>query len=143
MAYDRADWHYGGEFPKELAPENGGTHIGMFLAWAILHGLEGEFHQEESAEALAAVRARQMTGREFLTTQCDEKLWEEDLNEEGNAFANAYYSTKAQVTYFDDYDRALGAGLPSMYHVEDTWENFDRVAAVITQRYEEWKTTTE
>jgi hypothetical protein len=29
MSYDRADWHYGGNYPKGLPPENGGTHIGM------------------------------------------------------------------------------------------------------------------
>lgn len=30
--YDRADWHSGGDFPKDLTDEAGGTHIGMFLA---------------------------------------------------------------------------------------------------------------
>ncbi len=45
MAYDRADWHYGGDFPEGLAPECSGTHIGMFLAWAIQRGLEGELHR--------------------------------------------------------------------------------------------------
>jgi len=72
MAYDRADWHSGGDFPAGLPAENGGTHIGMFLAWAIQRGLEGAFHREESATALAAVQARKMTGREFLFSQCDE-----------------------------------------------------------------------
>ena len=32
---DRADWHYGGDYPKELPIENGGTHIGMFINWII------------------------------------------------------------------------------------------------------------
>jgi hypothetical protein len=45
MAYDRADAHYGGNFPSDLPPEAGATHIGMFLAWVILNGLEGEFHR--------------------------------------------------------------------------------------------------
>ena len=87
MAYDRADWHYGGDYPEGLPPENGGTHIGMFLAWAIMNGLEGESHREESPTSIAAVRARQMTGREFLFKECDEKFWDEDLSDEGNAFA--------------------------------------------------------
>ena len=136
MAYDNADWHYGGDYPEGLPPENGGTHIGMFIAWAIHNGLEGDIHHEDAAEALAAVRDRTMTGREFLMTQCDEKFWEVDLNDEGNAFAQDYYSTNH---YFNDYNDAVGDGLPSLYHVEDTWENFDKVAAVLDQRYEEWK----
>ena len=65
MAYDRIDWHYGGEdYPEDLAYDNGGTHIGLFLAWAINRGLEGELHQVESQEALKAVRNRTMTGRQ-------------------------------------------------------------------------------
>lgn len=61
MAYDKMDWHYGGNFPEDLPPENGGTHIGMFLAWAIIQGLSGELHDEESPQALVAVRERHMT----------------------------------------------------------------------------------
>ena len=137
MAYDRADWHYGGDYPAGLPAENGGTHIGMFLAWAIERGLEGDFHREESAAALAAVRARKMTGREFLFSQCDEKFWEEDLSEEGNAFATAYY--EKDDGYLADYAATLIDDLPSLYHVADTWKNFDRVAALLDRRYAEWK----
>ena len=137
MAYDRADWHYGGDYPAGLPAENGGTHIGMFLAWAIERGLEGDFHREESAAALAAVRARKMTGREFLFSRCDEKFWEEDLSEEGNAFATAYY--EKDDGYLADYAATLIDDLPSLYHVADTWKNFDRVAALLDRRYAEWK----
>jgi hypothetical protein len=109
MAYDRADWHYGGDYPEGLPTENGGTHIGMFLAWAIMNGLEGEFHRKESPASLAAVRARQMTGCQFLFKECDEKFWDEDLSAEGNEFAKYYYDgTDGQGgTYFEDYESAL------------------------------------
>jgi hypothetical protein len=142
MAYDRADWHYGGNYPSDLPLENGGTHIGMFLGWAIQRGLEGEFHRDESTGAVAAVRSRNMTGRDFLFSECDEKFWEEDLSEEGNAFAKAYYERQDAEGYLSDYAATLGPGLPSLYHVTDTWENFDRMAAVIDRRYAEWKRTT-
>lgn len=139
MAYDRADWHYGGDYPPGLPPENGGTHIGMFLAWAIHRGLEGDLHRQESSGALGAVRERRLTGREFLFSECDEKLWEEDLSDEGNAFAKAYYERTGAGGYLADYEAALGTGLPSLYHVEDTWENFDRIARIIDRRYAAWK----
>lgn len=133
MAYDRADWHYGAKnYPKDLATENGGTHIGMFLAWAILSGLEGKFHREESPATLAAVRARQMTGCQFLFEQCDEKFWDEDLSIEGNAFAKVYYNR-----YLEDYEHTFKR-FPA-YHVEDTWQNYDKIAPIISQRFEEWK----
>jgi hypothetical protein len=136
MAYDRADWHSGGEFPDDVPDENGGTHIGMFLAWAILRGLEGDFHREQSADDLAAVRSRTMTGREFLFQDCDGKFWAEDLSAEGNAFAQAYYEPN---TYFDDYHEILAADLPTMYHVADSWAAFDKLAPRLDRRYEEWK----
>ncbi len=140
MSYDRADWHYGGKYPKGLPRENGGTHIGMFLAWAIVNGLEGDELQEDCSASLAAVRARQMTGRQFLFRECDEKFWDGDLNDEGNAFAKYYY-TSPEWLYMKDYERVMVVGLPSMYHVEDTWENYDKIAAVISHKFDEWKRT--
>ena len=139
MAYDRSDWHYGGDFPADLSPEAGGTHIGMFLAWAITRGLEGEFHRRESLSALEAVRNRQTTGREFLTNECDEKFWEEDLSDEGNAFAKSYYQKEGAGGYLADYAEILGNGLPSLYHVADSWSTFDRLVPVLDQRYADWK----
>lgn len=138
MAYDRADWHYGGDYPDELPPENGGTHIGMFLAWIIMTGLEGDLHREGSQESLLAVRQRRMTGRDFLFRECDEKFWEEDLSDEGNAFAHWYYDNEGP--YLEDYERVLGAEVDSLYHVANTWENYDRIAAIIDQRFAEWRT---
>ena len=39
MKYDDWSWHSGREFPAGLPPEAGAIHIGMFVAWALLHGL--------------------------------------------------------------------------------------------------------
>lgn len=141
MAIDRMDWHYEGDYPEDLPPECGGTHIGMFLTWIIHNHLEGEFHQEEDAEELEAVRQRQMTGLEFLINQCDEKFGDEDLNEEGLAFTHFYYEDNKQG-YLSDYTNALAQNLPSLYHVEDTWENYDLIAPLITAAYQKWKATT-
>lgn len=135
-AYDKAKWHYEGDYPKDLPTDNATTHIGMFLAWAIANHLEGELHREHSKEALEQVRRRQMTGPVFLIEQCDEALTNEDLNDVGNAFATAYY----ELNQFNaDYESALGKDVPTLYHIADTWENYDRIAAVIDRRFKEWK----
>ncbi|MBL9078091.1 MAG: hypothetical protein JNL08_11340 [Planctomycetes bacterium] len=135
MAYDRADWHYGGDYPKGLPPENGATHIGMFLGWAIKRGLVGDLHKEHSVEAVAAVRDGTQSGRDFLMEQCDEKFTDHDLSEEGNAFAKSYYESR----YFDDYEACVGQGLPSLYHVEDSPENRAKVEALLDQRFATWR----
>ncbi|MEE9327923.1 MAG: hypothetical protein V3U71_11610 [Cocleimonas sp.] len=135
MAYDRTDWHSGGDYPEDLPPENGGTHIGVFLAWIIKSNLEGDFHKE-STEALEQVRNETMTGRDFFSMHCDEKLWEDDLNEEANAFAKFYYE---DGTYFEDYESVLLNNLPTLYHIENTWENFHKLEPKIAERFDEWR----
>ena len=136
MAYDRADWHYGGEYPEGLPPENGATHIGMFLGWAIKRGLVGDIHKEHSAGAVAAVRDGAQSGRDFLMEQCDEKFTDEDLSEEGNRFAESYYESR----YFEDYEACVARGLESQYHVEDSPENRAKVEGLLDQRFAEWQT---
>ena len=144
MAYDRPDWHYGGDYPKELPSENGGTHIGIFLAWVIIRHLEGDLHHdnERDEQALQAVRDRTMTGRDFLFRQCDEKFWEDDLNEEGNRFAKWYYESnkEGRPCYIDDYAQVFD-DMPnnSLYYLEDSWANYELMAKVIDRRFDEWK----
>lgn len=142
--YDRADWHSGAQkYPEDLPPEAAGTHIGMFLAWAILRERVGDGHREHSTAPLLAVRQRRMTGRDFFFLACDGKLWPEDLNDEGNAFARVYYQDGQDMIrpdgYLGDYERLLGGDLPDLYRVADTWENFDLLAPVIDRRFEEWQ----
>jgi len=140
MSYDRADYDYSTE-GERLPPGHAATHIGMFLAWAALHRLINDYHEQHSAQLVAKLRNRQLTGREFFQAACQEQLAEKDLNVEGNAFAEHYYRDAAgeRGAYFADYKETLAADLPSFWHVADTWANYDRLEPVITRRYEEWK----
>jgi hypothetical protein len=140
MSYDRADFDYSTE-AEPLPKGHAGTHIGMFLAWAVLNGLDSDHHRERSAELLARLRRREITGRQFFEAACSERFSEKDLNEEGNAFARYYYVDEAgkRGPYFTDYKKVLATRLPSFWHVADTWANYDKIAAVISRRYEEWK----
>jgi len=142
--YDRADWHSGAEnYPKGLPPETAGTHIGLFLAWAILRDRIGAIHRATAADALVAVRQRRRTGRDFLFEHGGGRFGPEDLSDEGNAFARVYWQDGAgginREGYLADYERTLGGGLPDLYRVADTWENFDLLARVLDRRFEEWQ----
>jgi hypothetical protein len=140
MAYDRADFDYSTE-DQPLPKGHAATHIGMFLAWAVLSGLENEYHRHRSGVLLEKVRRREITGRQFFEAACAEKFSERDLSPEGNAFAEHYYRDPAgeRGPYFDDYKKTLATRLPSFWHVADTWENYEKIAPVITRRYEHWK----
>lgn len=138
MTYDRIDWHSGNNFPKELLPENGGTHIGMFIAWAIDNNLIGLLHRENSKSSIQKVKNRELTGTQFLIKECDSKFWNEDLNEEGNKFANFYYANKdGYGQYVDDYSIVFN-NYETLYHVEDNWKNYNKIEPIITRRYKEW-----
>jgi len=110
----------------------------MFMAWLINNNLEGKFHKKESRDSLRAVRSMEMTGREFLVKECDKRLLPVDLSKKANAFARAYYESD---TYYADYASVLAKELPSLYHVEDSWENYHKIAPVIMRRYLDWKKT--
>ena len=138
MKYDDASWHYGGTFPADLPDVAGATHIGMFVAWALLSGLGGEIHTEECPEGLDQLRDRVLTPGLFFYRVCDGKFTDEDLNEEGNRFANAYFDLE-KGGYLADYGETLGEEGRDLYYVADTWENFERLKPVLDARFSTWK----
>jgi hypothetical protein len=135
--YDDASWHYGGDFPKNLAPEAGATHIGMFLAWAVLAGMGSEFLLAELApDAVALLHTRQITPGRFLIDVCDEKFVDDLLNDDGNAFAKIYYLSELHMA---DYSKAIGGAVESLYEAADDWTTFDTLKPIFDGRFDEWE----
>lgn len=132
---DRADWHYGNDFPTNLPVENGGTHIGMYLNWIIDKNLIGEFHLTESKDGIEKVKSGEITGRDFLFDYCDGKFWNQELNEIGLKFTESYYSSDK---YFGDYAKVLANELESIYEVKDNRQNYSLIKEKIDQRFNKW-----
>lgn len=133
MSYDRADY--------DLAKDT--VRIAFFVAWAMLSGLAGQLHLEDDQELLAGLRQREITPGYFFTVACDCKFVEEDLNDAGNRFVCDYYlHHRKRAGYYEDYARVLLSEYGEPESVVDCWENYDRVAPVITGRYEQWKNGT-
>jgi len=141
VKYDDASWHHGGDFPANLPPEAAATHTGMFVAWAFLSGLAGEIHIHDFPDDVPSLESRTITPGKFFLSSCDGKFTDEDLNDQGNAFAAAYFNFD-NGRYLGDYESTLGQESPSLYHIEDSWENFDRLRPVLDQRFSEWKRNT-
>ncbi|HEY6094557.1 MAG TPA: hypothetical protein VIU93_06350 [Gallionellaceae bacterium] len=135
---DDASWHLGSDdFPEGAPEENSATHMGMFVAWAVDNDLWGQVPGVDWAVSVAQVRSRKITGRTFVLEECDGKLFSEMFNERGAAFAESYYDR-----YLMGYQCTLTKGLASDYLVADTWENYERMAGVLTARYENPKPLT-
>jgi hypothetical protein len=137
FVYDNAEWHWSGDYPEGLPQENAFTHTGMFLGWIIDHDLYSDFFRTELKALITAFKDRQKTGAQVYE-ECDGMLANELLNDEGNAFAREYFDFDSGQ-FIADYDELLVMKLPSLYHVEDTWENYARLKARIDRRYAEWK----
>jgi hypothetical protein len=136
--YDDASWHAGGDFPADVPYSQGGVHIAIFLAWVIRRGL---YNPQLFETADVEMVQRQTVSILGLLDRFDEKLVAEELSVEGNAFATYYYGVpqgRVVPPYLKDYDRTLGAGLPSLYHVAPTWENYAKLEPVMDRRYGEW-----
>ncbi len=139
MKYDDASWHYGADnFPDDLPEAAGGTHIGMYAAWAMLSGLGSSEMEEDSPELLERLRARDITPGAFFMAACDGKFIDDDLNETGQQFTEEYFEEEPSE-YLEDYGELFGDDVDSLYEIEDSWANYDRLKPVLDQRLAEWK----
>jgi hypothetical protein len=138
MKYDDASWHSGGDFPGDLPSEAAATHTGMFLAWALLSGKDGDLHSEGSPAPIEKLRTHSVTPGEYFLSECDGKFTDEDLNNEGNAFAADYYALETGQ-FLRDYEATLGAELPTLYHIADSWQNFDKLKPILDRRFQNWR----
>ena len=135
LIYDRAKHHFLGNFPSILPIEQAYVHIGMFLGWMLEKELHSDIFEDEEAHQVIRFMKRDITCA-ILSAIWDGYLGEDLFNEEGNAFSVHYYQSGM---YHKDYQDVLVNDLPSMYHVEDTWENYDKLSKRIDERYEVWK----
>ena len=142
MKYDDAEYLFL-NFETERDNDDAGTHMGMYLGWAILRGLGGEqFSAPEAASHIQRLKAREITGAEVLWDRCDGKLTDDDFNAVGNAFTAAYY----EKFFTRDYERVFqrdfvdtGHAVDDLCSVPDTWANFERMAHVLDQRFAQWQ----
>jgi hypothetical protein len=136
VIYDDAAYHQGAPafLTKQLNPHNGGTHIGMYVAWIILHRLESFSLRQTAAAPVEEVRSRQLTGRDFLFAHCAGRLTSDALNKDAKAFTDFYYEER----YLRDFSDVLVTVASGTYGVADSWANYDRLAAVMEERFREF-----
>jgi len=140
IVYDKAKYHFDAEnYPKDLPMEQAYVHTGMFLGWVIDNDL---FNKEFFAELgiiknIEAFKNRSIMSTDIYQNHLDGVLTNEDLNEEGNSFAQYYFDTNTWP-FIEDYSKLFGLGPDEVYSVEDTWENYSKVRNMIDKRYMEW-----
>ncbi|MDO3675670.1 DUF7832 domain-containing protein [Paenibacillus ehimensis] len=137
--FDKAKWHYEGDFPQQLDVFQAYVPTGMFVAWVIKNDLSSKRSRKEDAPAIELVKRDEMTGAQFFRENWDGVLTSKELSDEADAFAREYLNIHNDVYTAADFAEILAAGLPTIYHVEDTIENYRIIEPVISERYRVWK----
>jgi hypothetical protein len=139
MTHDKAKWHFEGKFPPELDEEQAYVPGGLLVAWLAARGLLSEMAEKDFAHELARLRTRSITGPQaydFLGGVLESDL----VDGEADAFLGAYLDPDSGG-YWADYG-ALAAGLPSEYHVPDSWPSYDRIEPSIDASFARWRAET-
>lgn len=134
MKYDDAEYYFL-DFETDLPNENGGRHMGLFLEWAIRRGLAND---ELMAEA-DALRSGETTGLDLLFDHCDGKLLDDDLNEEGNAFAADVYERFHIHDFIEAMNLKPDASVDEIFGAELTAQRHARVLWQLDRRYSDWR----
>jgi hypothetical protein len=109
VVYDKAKYHYGGDYPPGLPDEQAFVHTGLSLGWIIDRGLYSSEFADYAGEQVAAFRARERTGPQVYEW-CDGALIDDMLSEEGNAFSQAYFDFD-RGGFLPDYEELLAGDL--------------------------------
>ncbi len=95
-------------------------------------------HTEDFPEDLELLKDRSIRPGTYFLRTCDGKFTDEDLNDTGNNFVVDYFDFKTGK-YLTDYEKLLGGGYITVYHVPDAWESFDVLETLLDRRFAEWQ----
>lgn len=134
--YDKAKWHYEGDFPNDLSEKQAFVHTGMYLGWIIEKNLYSEEFEKASEQEILEFKQKNMTGTEVYM-ELDGVFASDMLNAEGRAFTESYFDFD-KGTYLNDYEHIFPY-VESLYEVEDTWDNYKTIKAKVDNRFVAWK----
>ncbi|HYF67622.1 MAG TPA: hypothetical protein VD884_05765 [Ohtaekwangia sp.] len=133
--YDNAKTHFLGNFPPNIPIEQAYVHIGIYLGWVIERDLYSEYFEEEASNQIFRFKRREISCT-ILSEIWDGYLGFELFSTHGNMFTYYYYGGGL---YHSDYQEILVKNLPSIYHVTDSWANYERMKVRIDMRLQDWK----
>ena len=139
--YDKAKWHFSGDFPEDLDDFQGYVHTGMFLGWLIDNNLVSDEFKSDHEVEINGFKRQELTGAQIFELCCDGVLMVEDISEIGNQFGLPYFDFDSG-NYLADYEQTLGQNVPSLYYIQDTWDNYRTLKEVLDKRFSIGETRT-
>jgi len=136
--YDLAKNHFLGDFPQSLPIEKAYLHIGIYMGWIINRDLYSDYFADEASTEIYRFKRRDI-GCIILAEIWDGSLSFDLFSNQGNMFTSYYY---AGGIYRNDYIETLVKNEPSIYHIADSWENYDKMSDRIDLRFQDWRKIT-
>jgi hypothetical protein len=124
IVYDDIDRH----IARAGSIERAATPIGVYLAWCVNLSLVSDDLLLDAGREALRVRLREITGSELLIKACHGRLTSDHLSIQGRDF-----TTRRYPGYLAAYARTFGVAADGIYEVADSWDNYDRVAAILTR----------
>ncbi len=137
IVYDKAKYHFESVREHGLPEIHAYIHTGFFVGWLIENELLDEEFAEECEEEIARFRKHELSAPQLFRLW-DGALVDDMLNDEGNAFAQAYFDFQ-KGRYIQDYSENIAKNLKSEFHVQDSSANFAAAKAIIDDRFRRWK----
>lgn len=135
ITLDNADWHLGDDFPKDLDKSKVHVYTGFYLCWLAINDFVKL--EEGFEDGLNLLINRKINPSKFYSDYFDGKFLTSQLKDSIISFTLDYYnSDESEGNYFSDYcDTLVGDEMTSLFHVEDSWKNFDDLSNKINLRY--------
>lgn len=135
MVFDKAKWHFGGEFPDNLPQYQGYVITGFFVGYLIQNGMMSAkyYRHKNYLQHTEAVKNGVLSPVRFFHDYMDGVFDSADTNYIGYLFSKSHYEPDR---YFDDLATIKAfEPLESFYHIEDNAENYQLVYAVIDRAF--------
>jgi hypothetical protein len=133
--YDLAKNHFLGDFPSSLPIEKAYLHIGIYMGWIIDNKLYSDYFEDEASTEIYRFSRREI-GCIILAEIWNGALSHELFNDETNLFTFYYY---AGGIFRKDYNELLVKSHKTIYHADDSWDNYEMLKRRMNDRFEEWK----
>lgn len=138
IVFDKAKWHYNGDFPVGLDENQAYVHTGFYIEWLIKNNLISEYIDEEFKELIDKIKNNELDGVDFYKNQLDGVFTSDELNKEGLLFTKFYFDFD-NGKFLHDYEQELASNEETIYHVKGNRENYKKISAIINNRFDEWK----
>jgi len=132
ITLDKSDWHLNESYPKDIDNSKVFVYTGFFVCWLANNNLI--LKDSNFSKGLKLLKERVLFPSQFFSEYLDGNFLTSQLTDMAIPFTlNYYYAENGE--YFNDYFETFCTEEMSLYHVEDTWDNYDRIAKVIDSRY--------